>query len=531
MDYLLDKYVFDFLPFTVAPETRKSIGQRALTVVQWADWFCKYESPLKILQNNPYFLFADALFVFLCFLTFMHAYRHGARHMYVWIAFTIHAFNLELLSLSVPDLNLSWHAQGVLSFFGMRVPLYALFGIHQMFGYTAYVLVSRMRLPWIAEGPAVGLSSAMLLIPYRILGTKLVWWTWHDTDPTIKDRMFWVPWSLLYFYAACMCSFVWIIHLSRHLLLEREYDWMKFPRELLCSVLAGTLSFWLGTVQFSLFYYPLHDFFGIHTEITTVLFFSLYAAIVFVADRNNFGADARTGPRFWFDELSCAICLEYIFLMVLVVISDPLNIVSEGIHQAIGPCKQMEEVNSPAGLVLQREKYLCATRYDEKYFDFHCVPNGPPKQQDDGSGKLLPLEYYPLCGTDFENRAEYIVVIWGCCILFGFFFYQMAACSGSTPVDPVKIRRRVLRQYKPLSRDRSAENASTSSNYDDRAYQRESFLNSEHDAFKKPTVSTKVRAAKNRMRSSSVKAPKKVGQRKKNAPETAHLLRSVSHNL
>ncbi|VDO45225.1 unnamed protein product [Haemonchus placei] len=332
--------------------------------------------------------------------------------------------------------------------------------------------------------------------------------------------MFWVPWSLLYFYAACMCSFVWIIHLSRHILLEREYDWTKFPRELLCSVLAGTLSFWLGTVQFSLFYYPLHDFFGIHTEITTVLFFSLYAAIVFVADRNNFGADARTGPRFWFDELSCAICLEYIFLMVLVVISDPLNIVSEGIHQAIGPCKQMEEVNSPAGLcgnpygstqfdwlqsfapefmcavlkviikVLQREKYLCATRYDEKYFDFHCVPNGPPKQQDDGSGKLLPLEYYPLCGTDFENRAEYIVVIWGCCILFGFFFYQMAACSGSTPVDPVKL-----------------------------------------DAFKKPIVSTKAKAVKNRLRSSSVKAPKRVVQRKKNAPETAHLLRSVSHNL
>ncbi|KAK6016349.1 hypothetical protein OSTOST_18171, partial [Ostertagia ostertagi] len=129
------------------------------------NWFCKYESPTKILHNNPYFLLADALFAFLCFLTLMH----------------------ESLALSVPDLNLSWHAQSVLSFFGMRVPLVCFLRnpsnvwIHRR-------MCCRMRLPLWAEGPAVGLSSAMLLIPYRILGTKLLWWTWHDTDPTIKDR-------------------------------------------------------------------------------------------------------------------------------------------------------------------------------------------------------------------------------------------------------------------------------------------------------------------------------------------------------
>ncbi|KHJ88891.1 hypothetical protein OESDEN_11304, partial [Oesophagostomum dentatum] len=313
---------------------------------QWADWFCKYESPLKLLENNPYFFMAELLFIFLSALTFAHAYRHGGRYFYTWIAVTICAFNMELLAITVPDLNISWHAQGVLSFFGMRVPLYALFGFHQMFIYTSYVLVSRMRLPWWAEGPGVGLSAMMLQLPFRILGTKMLWWTWHDTDPTIKER---------------------------------------FPRETLSAFLAGVLSFWLGTMQFSLLYHPLHDFFKVHSEITTILFFAIYALLVFVADRNN----NRT--RYWFDELSCAVALEYIFLMVLVIIADPANIVSE---------------------VLHREKYLCATKYDEAYFDFHCVPNGVPKQQDDGSGVLLPLEFYPICGTDFKNRAEYITVIW-----------------------------------------------------------------------------------------------------------------------
>ncbi|VDM82437.1 unnamed protein product [Strongylus vulgaris] len=371
-----------------------------------------------------------------------------------------------------------------------------------------------MRLPWWAEGPAVGLSSVMLQLPFRMLGTKMLWWTWHDTDPTIRERMFWTPWSSLYFYAACACSFVWILRFTRNLLLEREYDWTKFIREFICAFLTGVLSFWLGTVQFSLLYYPLHDFFKIHSEITTIIFFAIYASLVFIADRNNvdvearnereydwtkfireficafltgvlsfwlgtvqfsllyyplhdffkihseittiiffaiyaslvFIADrnnvdveARNGTRYWFDELSCAIALEYIFLMVLVVVADPLNIVSEGIHQPIGPCKEMESIHTPAGLILQREKFLCAKKYNEKYFDFHCIPNGIPQQQDDGTGRLLPLEYYAICGTDFKNRAEYTTIIWSCCIIFATFFYQMAACSGPTPVDPIKV--------------------------------------------------------------------------------------------
>uniref|UniRef100_A0A0K0DI80 DUF7802 domain-containing protein n=1 Tax=Angiostrongylus cantonensis TaxID=6313 RepID=A0A0K0DI80_ANGCA len=444
MEYLLDRYFFRNLPFEVTPETRKTVGQRALTLIQWADWLCKYESPVKIFQNNPYFVLLEIVFLFLCLLTFLHAFRHGGRYLYAWIGITVFAFNIECLSVSIPELNVSWHAQGVLSFFGMRVPLYALFGIHQTFGYIAYVLVSRMHLPWWAEGPGVGVSSIMLLFPYRILGTKLLWWTWHDTDPALKDRVFWTPWGLFYFYAASICSFVWILHLLRHILLEREYDWMKFPREFLCSFFAGILSFWLGSVQFSLLYCTLHDLFGVHSEIATILFLSSYALIVIIADRNNPNTEARNGSRFWFDELLCAVALEYLFLGVLVIIAEPLNIVSEGLHQPIGPCNEMEEVRTP-NLVLKREKYLCATVYEEKYFDFHCIPSGIPKQLADGSGGLLPLEYYPVCGTAFDNRAEYITVIWGCCVIFGLIFHQIAAFSGSTPIDPIKVTKKTSR--------------------------------------------------------------------------------------
>ncbi|KAJ1350453.1 hypothetical protein KIN20_006246 [Parelaphostrongylus tenuis] len=445
MEYLLDKYFFHILPFGVTPETRKAVGQSTLNVIQWADWFCKYESPLKLFQNNPYFVLAEAVFVFLCLLTFLHAYRHGGRHLYLWIGLTVFAFTSEFLSVSIPELSISWHAQGVLSFFGMRVPLYALLGTHQTFGYIAYVLVSRMHLPWWAEGPGVGVSSFMLLLPYRIVGTKLLWWTWHGSDPTLSDRLYGTPWSLFCSYTACTCLFVWILHLLRSIFLEKEYDWTKFPREFLCAFSAGVLCFWSGAVLHSLLYHPLYTLLGVPPRITAVLLLFLFAMVVFSQDRKNLKIEARMGSRFWFDELACAIVLEYLFLGVLVIVAEPLNVVSEGLHQPIGPCGEMEDVRT-LGLVLRREKNLCTTKYDGKYFDFHCVPNGIPKEKDDGLGNVLPLEFYPVCGTAMNERAEYIWVIWGFCTLFGYALYQMAACSGSTPVDPIKIRGRATRK-------------------------------------------------------------------------------------
>lgn len=73
----------------------------------------------------------------------------------------------------------------------------------------------------------MGLGTVMLDMPYDIMGIKLVWWTWHDTDPNIYDRMYWVPWNSYYFHACFACSFVWVMRLSRKFLVSEVYDWKK----------------------------------------------------------------------------------------------------------------------------------------------------------------------------------------------------------------------------------------------------------------------------------------------------------------
>ena len=62
----------------------------------------------------------------------------------------------------------------------------------------------------------------MLDLPYDILGVKNLFWTWHDTDPNIYDRHYWVPWTSYYFHITFSAGFTAIFHGSHKLL-----DWEK----------------------------------------------------------------------------------------------------------------------------------------------------------------------------------------------------------------------------------------------------------------------------------------------------------------
>lgn len=71
--------------------------------------------------------------------------------------------------------------------------------------------------------------------------------------------------------------------------------------------------------------------------------------------------------------------------------------------------------------VLKKRKYLCIEDYDEAYFDFHCIPGGPPSER---------AIWYGICGTPFENRAEYIVIFSVITMIAGSTFYTLH--KGST---------------------------------------------------------------------------------------------------
>lgn len=52
-----------------------------------------------------------------------------------------------------------------------------------------------------------GLVEVLMDLPYDIMAIKFLHWTWHDTDPNIYDRHYWVPWNSYYFHLAFGTSF------------------------------------------------------------------------------------------------------------------------------------------------------------------------------------------------------------------------------------------------------------------------------------------------------------------------------------
>ncbi|XP_070545272.1 uncharacterized protein [Ptychodera flava] len=387
-------------------------------------WFIAFRDPRDIYQNHTSFLIGELAFYFFAILTFRHAWRHGGRFLYLWFATIAHGLTTECVSYFVPDIDNFWHAQGMIMLLGKRLPMYVVI-VYPVFIYTAAVSVYRLRLPFWAEPFANGLAVVIFDIPFDIMGIKSLWWSWHDTDPNIYDRHYWVPWTSYFFHMSFASSLNMLIHGSRKLITGSEHrtESTGFFKEMLCVIITGLFSFPLGAVQFIILYHSLHDNLHIHTEVCVLLLVAVYVMIVWSADRNpSENARKGRGKRNWLDEIGVVMTLHFIIYILLAVYSKPENIRAVGLHEPTGDCNATSPVITAMGQVLSKKTYLCTTDYDEGYFDWHCLKNGKPPK--DG------LEWYTICGTPFPNHAEYTIVVSAFSLLGLFIYWQMLAKSG-----------------------------------------------------------------------------------------------------
>ena len=61
------------------------------------------------------------------------------------------------------------------------------------------------------QAALAGLMGEMIYSPYDITGAKFLWWTWHDTDAPVRDRLFGAPigsstWVITF---CCSFHFIW----------------------------------------------------------------------------------------------------------------------------------------------------------------------------------------------------------------------------------------------------------------------------------------------------------------------------------
>ncbi|ELT96479.1 hypothetical protein CAPTEDRAFT_169444 [Capitella teleta] len=274
---------------------------------------------------------------------------------------------------------------------------------------------------------AVGLAVVLIDLPYDIMGVKMLWWTWHDTDPNIYDRHYWVPWTSYYFHAAFAAGFTFLFHGTRRLLSStHKFQADNFIIELVCSLVTGMFGMALGVLQFLPLYHPLHDNFKIHTEVCVLIFLGAYALLVWAADRNPSKEARPSGKRGWFDVLCLIPLVHYAFFFLLSIYGQPEKMKSTGLHEPIGDCSAISPVYTAFGQVLSKRTFLCASDFDEQYFNFECLNEVPPNASD----------WYTVCGTPFPNHVEYMIVVGAECIMGLFIYFNMLYRGGAQPGPP-----------------------------------------------------------------------------------------------
>lgn len=161
--------------------------------------------------------------------------------------------------------------------------------------------------------------------------------------------------------------------------------------EITALIAASFLGMPGGCLLFIPFYHPLHDFFGVPSEVTSVSILLFFTAIVWKFDRKSNRYERPKPMNLISKVLIGHLIGHYLINLGTAIFFNPEDVISMGLHQPIGNCNETQPVHTVLA-TLSRKKYLCMDDYDEKYYDFHCVPSIPKE------GSI----WYTICGTPFE---------------------------------------------------------------------------------------------------------------------------------
>jgi hypothetical protein len=337
-------------------------------------------SPLQQWATQPSFLFGEALFIACAIAALVHARRHGRAHVFAWVAALVAGTANDVFFMALPLVDNFWQAQATIML-TPRLPLY-IPCVYVCFMYIPTVTVWRLGLPPLAGAAATGLLAGLFYAPYDIVGAKFLWWTWHDTDLPISNRILGAPIGSTMWVITFVAAFARLVEHGRRRELARAG---AFAAALaIVAVLCTPLMMVQLTVLQQL------DG-GIPGGIGLVTVVTIYGALV------ARGWRARASRELASDRLLRAmIVAHFVTLAAVMAIFDPATHVATGVHQTYGPCGV--EVTDIAGL--RRHEFVCADELDEP-FDFRCVGGPPPEG----------AQWYTVCGTPHRRFAETMLAL------------------------------------------------------------------------------------------------------------------------
>jgi hypothetical protein len=335
------------------------------------------QSPLAKWAVQPSFVVGEYLFYACAVVALVHARRHGRAHLVVWLAALLAGTANDLLFMALPLVDNFWQAQATIML-TPRLPLY-IPCVYVCFMYFPTVAVWRLGLPLASAAALSGLCGELFYAPYDIVGAKFLWWTWHDTDLPIANRLLGAPVGS----SMWVITFVFAFSLLVGAALRRDPEVGGKTIAKALALTAG-LSSLLMMVQMRAL--QLFDG-GLPGARGLVVVCAVYLGIVAWGWRRRVPPPRRASDR----ALRLAAIAYFCTLAGVMAAFDPATHRSASMHQTYGPCHV--EAKDIMGLV--RYQYVCAEDFDEDY-GFECEPARPEPQ----------AEWYTVCGkahTDFPR--------------------------------------------------------------------------------------------------------------------------------
>ncbi len=338
------------------------------------------QDPVSQWELLPSFMVGELLFVALAVLALVHATRSGRGHMMVWVGALVAGTANDLIFMALPLVDNFWHSQATVML-TPRMPLY-IPCVYISFMYFPTVAARRMgmRSIWATAGLA-GLTACLFYAPFDIVGAKLVWWTWHDTDQPIAARILGAPVASSLWVLTFSGAFAGLVH---HTLRDVEaVTGGIFAKGLAKLAASSTL---LMMLQMT----PLQQLDG-----GTPAYGALLGGIVIYGILLARGWSGRNPAPLGDPDRLLRVGLPLYFLTLVLsgATFDPETHRSTGVHQQVGEC--YVEAKDITGLT--RHHFLCTEDYDEDYL----LTCGDP----------MPVEgarWYTVCGKAHSDFTTWI---------------------------------------------------------------------------------------------------------------------------
>jgi hypothetical protein len=369
-----------------------------------------FTSPVRQWAVMPSFVVGEYLFIAGAVVAFAHAWAQGAarrRHVLAWVLALLAGTANDLTFMAMPLVNNFWQAQGTVML-TPRLPLY-IPCVYVCFLYAPTVSVWRANLAPLPRAALTGLAAIAFYAPYDIVGAKFLWWTWHDTDPAIANRLLGAPIGSSMFVITIGAAFSW--------LLGRVVD--KDPAASAATCAKGAaLVCGLSTPLMMLQVTALRELDGgVPGPRGLVALIALFAGIAWVGRRRApdaappVPAAGRPSDRFF----RVALMIYFGTFVAIAGAFDPSTHRSTSLHQTYGPCHvQTTDITG-----MTRYAYLCADDFDED-FSFDCADALPAPGAD----------WYTVCGRPHKSRGSWVSAVALLCLAGALLYTQLLGVAG-----------------------------------------------------------------------------------------------------